>query len=252
MASKNDTVNKRAAEPEWKVAYVLLDYAFPSLRNRLRRAIAPFTTMALPTTVAPPAVAAAPTTAVAPAEQHGEFERSTYIDGARRVLSGLPRDLDPDDAAILCRAMPPALADAAAATAAAAAAAAAAGGGGGGGARERSRGGKQQGPAMTGGGYGYGDGDGGGGDDVNVVHWLALCFLRWLYTVGSWLAPRLAVFGAQLVQAEQQHQYIPHLLLAAERLLRATCVALRWLSGTFPVRNLVAVLEYVAEGLRRA
>ncbi|KAK4039039.1 hypothetical protein C8A01DRAFT_16947 [Parachaetomium inaequale] len=157
------------------------------------------------------------------AEHDASFERATYINGAQHVLRGLPRDLEPGEAAMLHRAMPQTLG---------AAASVPAGG----------IDGQQQ---QQHGAAGY-------GGNQNAVHVLVLFCMCWLYTIGAWVVPRITAFGARVIQAEQRHQCLPRLWLAASWVFQTVVGAVVWLRACWPVRALLAMLGYAAQGVRGA
>ncbi|KAK4251520.1 hypothetical protein C7999DRAFT_27937 [Corynascus novoguineensis] len=155
------------------------------------------------------------------------FERTAYVNGTQHVLRGLPRDLDPAEAAMLHRSMPQALSNTTAGwpppgKPRAAAAAAAVGG----------------------------CSKGGGGR--NKVQALALFCMYSMYSLTVWAIPKLVRFGGRLVEAEHERQYMPRLLMALAALLEVVVVTLNWLSGCWAYQLLVTLLGYAVEGVRGA
>ncbi|KAK4151263.1 hypothetical protein C8A00DRAFT_36089 [Chaetomidium leptoderma] len=162
----------------------------------------------------------------ADAEYDADFERSTYINGAQHMLRGLPRDLEPGEAAMLHRAMPPALRAASAARTPPPA------------------------PGRVGGQHRIATAGGGPGatTNQNMVHVLVLFCLCWLYSFAAWFVPKVARYGARIILAEQKHGYVPRLMVAASRFLHAVVDVLRWLGERWPFQW----LEYVRQGVRGA
>jgi len=144
-----------------------------------------------------------------------------YISNTLYVLRGLPQDLEPREVAMLHRALPPA------------AAAAYAGPGGVPGKPGSSAGGSEA-------------------DGRNMVHILVLFCLCWLYSAAEWLMPKVAVCGSRIVKAEQEHGYIPRLMLALSRLFRVFVEMLRWLGDCALFQMLGAFVAYALSGIRGA
>lgn len=81
---------------------------------------------------------------------------------------------------------------------------------------------------------------------------LALLCLCWLYKLGAWLVPKLVSPGAKLLQVEQEHRYIPQLMLAVGKLVLVVGTSVRLIADILPLMALRPMLEYVAVGLRGA
>ncbi|KAL2159015.1 hypothetical protein VTH06DRAFT_3046 [Thermothelomyces fergusii] len=160
-------------------------------------------------------------------QQHADhdsyFERSAYINGTQHVLRGLPRDLDPAEAAMLHRSMPRALC-------------------------------LSRNPAAAGGGPWGGRARGGGHRrrGRGKLQALIMFCMYALYSAAMWATPRLAGFGTRLVEAEQRHQYVPRLLMALATLLQVVVLALHWVSGCWPCQALLMLLNYAVDGVRAA
>jgi hypothetical protein len=161
------------------------------------------------------------------AEHDASFERATYINGAQHVLRGLPRDLEPGEAAMLHRAMPESL-------------------------------GSAPPPPVAGGIDGHHQqqqqqgGTAGDTGNQNAVHVLVLFCMCWLYAIGAWIVPRITAFGARVIQAEQRHQCLPRLWLAASSVFPTVIEAVGWLRACWPVQALLTMLGYAAAGVRGA
>lgn len=153
------------------------------------------------------------------------FERTAYVNGMQHVLRGLPRDLDPAEAAMLHRSMPQALSNTTA-------------------------GWPPPGKSPAAAAAVRGCSKGGGGR--NKVQALALFCMYSMYSLTAWAVPKLASFGGRLVEAEHERQYLPRLLMALAALLEVVVVTLNWLSGCWPYQLLVMLLGYAVEGVRGA
>ncbi|AEO55287.1 hypothetical protein MYCTH_2124224 [Thermothelomyces thermophilus ATCC 42464] len=159
------------------------------------------------------------------ADHDAYFERSAYINGTQHILRGLPRDLDPAEAAMLHRSMPRALSASCNPPPAAAA-----GGWGWSGGRAR-RGGRRR-------------------SSRGKLQGLAMFCMYAVYSIAMWATPKLAGFGTRLVEAEQRHQYVPRLLMALAALLQVVVLALHWLSGCWPCQALLMLLNYALDCVR--
>ncbi|KAK4146808.1 uncharacterized protein C8A04DRAFT_25377 [Dichotomopilus funicola] len=146
------------------------------------------------------------------------FERSTYLNGTQHILRGLPRDLDNNEAAVLHRAMPATLADRFEHVA-------------------NASNGKKRPLQLRERGF------------VHTCVFLAICLLS---MAGAWFLPRLAALGSQLVQAEQEHKYLPQLVMAVTGFLQTLGAAFRWLGGTWPGQLIAAVSAHAGRGVRSA
>lgn len=90
------------------------------------------------------------------------------------------------------------------------------------------------------------------GSNQNAVHVLVLFCMCWLYSFGAWVMPRITAFGAKVIQAEQQHQCLPRLWLAASSVFPTVIEAVGWLCACWPVQALLTMLGYAASGVRGA
>lgn len=151
------------------------------------------------------------------ADYDPDFERYTYISGAQNVLRGLPRDLAPDEAAILLQAMPGALVAAMA-------------------------------PLPDGEEEANGSGSGG----RNMVHVFTLAIMCCVSYVGGLVGPKLKDYGYRAIQAEHRHKYIPSLLTAAAALLQIFGTVLFWVGDCWPCRLFCLLLGYATRGVRGA
>lgn len=131
------------------------------------------------------------------------------MNGALHVIRALPPNLDPGEAAMLYRAMPETLVDAAAAA--------------------RGVNG-QKGTAAA------------RGRNQNVVHGLVLFCLCWLYSSAEWVIPKVAVYGSRLVKAEREHGHL-------RRLARSIVEVLLWFGACWPCQTFQLMFEYAAQGV---
>lgn len=151
-----------------------------------------------------------------------QFERSTYINGAQNILRGIPRNLTPDESAMLRRSLPRSLAPPDTGPAS----------------WWRRLNGQPQDAAPAAGGAG-------GRDQQNMVQSLLAIVLYCMYV----LAMRFENLGIRMLAAERQHAYASRLLLATFDL---ACLAVRMLrvcSEFWPCQILFEMLKYFAIGV---
>ncbi|KAH6631807.1 hypothetical protein F5144DRAFT_629763 [Chaetomium tenue] len=156
------------------------------------------------------------------ADPNIQLERSTYINGAQHILRGIPRNLTPDESAMLRRALPRSLAQPDTGPIS----------------WWRRLNGQPQDAAPAAGGAG-------GRGQQNMVQSLLAIVLYCLYV----LAMRLENLGVKVLAAEREHAYASRLLLATFDL---ACLAVRMLrecSELWPCQTLLGILKYVAVGV---
>ncbi|KAL2135986.1 hypothetical protein VTI74DRAFT_6035 [Chaetomium olivicolor] len=145
-----------------------------------------------------------------------EFERATYINGAQHVLRGLPRDLDPAEAALLHRAMPQALA----ATAS-----------------------PQLQPTPN---PPHPSPESG---QRNIIHIIALFTLCCLSSLATWLIPKVRLYATKALQADQEHKYSERAWLLMLSLFQLLCEALRRARKSTPGQVLLVAFGYTTQGV---
>lgn len=143
-------------------------------------------------------------------DYNAEFERATYVDGAQHLLRGLPRDLDTAEAAMLQRAMPPALTTS----------------------KDGAGGLRLKRPAKR-----------------NWVHAITFSYIWSLYTLLLWLGPKFVALVQRALQLEQEHHYVQRLLLAAVRLAWAFYDALCRAGCSKPGRAVMRAVNYMTRGV---
>lgn len=155
---------------------------------------------------------------------HADSERLSYINGVLHILRNLPHDLEPHEAAMLHRAMPPTLA------------------------------------LPNGGGVGVNGQPGmalrpagnNNNNSRNWVHVVVLFFLYFFAASSSWMVPKLVAYGKKFIRAEHEHGYIPQMIMAGAAMLQAVVGALCWFADSWPCRVMVVVGEYAIGGVRGA
>ncbi|KAK4214880.1 hypothetical protein QBC37DRAFT_142147 [Rhypophila decipiens] len=160
------------------------------------------------------------------------FERSSYIDGVQYMLQGLPRDLDPTEAAILRRSMPPALSDSLSSKD-----------------RHHSHRKLSSDPYVDGTDKTFSRAV---DDDRNLVHSLLLFVLIYMKNWMLWVMPYVLLLSGEVISFEREHNIAGMVLSKCMAGMSASLRAIKAMSHGPLGQYLGSVLEYFAEGVSGA
>ncbi|KAL2023016.1 hypothetical protein VTK56DRAFT_3926 [Thermocarpiscus australiensis] len=146
---------------------------------------------------------------------NADFERATYINGVQHVLQGLPRDLEPAEAAMLQRAIPPALAASV---------------------------------SLEDGGQNHARRQ----ENRNWVHVIAFCLLCCLARLAALIGPKVVLLSSVAMRLEKEHKLGERAAVAAVRIFRALPDVFRWAGDSVPGRFVSAALGYTSQGVYAA